>query len=46
MQQFTSVSLTYKYFYVFFAFHTAAWTGADKLFGDTWQQVLPWQYFF
>ena len=35
------VSWTCKYFYGFFAFHTPAQTAADKLFGNTWQQVLP-----
>ena len=41
-----SFSWTQEYFYGFFAFHTPAQTGADELFGNTWQQVLPWQHFF
>ena len=41
-----SASWSYKYFYGFFAFHTAARTGVDWLFANTLQQVLPRQYFF
>ena len=41
-----SVAWNNKYLCGFFALQTLAWIGADEVFGNTWQQVLPWQHFF
>ena len=45
------VSLTFKYFYGFFAFLTTARTGADYLFGNTcnffsvsWTKIFLWVF--
>ena len=40
------VSWALIFFGGFFAFQIPAWIRADYFFGNTWQQVLPWQHFF
>ena len=40
------VSWAYKSFLGFFTCQTPAQIGADWFFGNTRQQVLPWQHFF